>query len=157
MDPVFRAAHRGDVPAIVALLADDELGRARESSASSGTGADLPESYWRAFDAIDADPRQLLAVVDDGAGRVVGTLQLTFLPYLTYQGGTRAQIEAVRVAAELRGTGVGTRFLRWAIDAARERGCHLVQLTTDKRRPDALRFYQALGFEPTHEGLKLHL
>lgn len=156
MEPIFRAAGPADLAAIVALLADDDLGRTREAAPAGGEAETAP-AYRAAFDAITADPRQLLAVVDDGTGRVVGTLQLTFLPYLTYQGGTRAQIEAVRIASGLRGTGVGTRFLRWAIDTARQRGCHLVQLTTDKRRPDAFRFYESLGFEATHEGMKLHL
>jgi len=88
---------------------------------------------------------------------IVGTMQLSFLPYLTYRGGWRMQIEAVRIASGHRGAGIGERLFRWAIERARERGCHLVQLTTDKARPDALRFYERLGFRASHEGMKLHL
>ena len=146
-----RRATRADVPAIVAMLADDELGSTREVA-----GAQLPPSYFEAFDAIDRDPNQLL-VVAEVDGSPVGTLQLTFIPYLTYEGGWRAQIEAVRIASALRGDGLGHDFFAWAIDRARERGCHLVQLTTDKRRADARRFYEALGFTASHEGMKLHL
>jgi GNAT superfamily N-acetyltransferase len=140
------------VPAIVRLLASDPLGAARETT---GTG-DLPEAYWQAFDAIDADPRQLLVVADLG-GRVVGTLQLTFIPSLTYRGGERAQIEAVRIDAGSRNRGLGRAMVGWAIEQARARGCRLVQLTTDQRRPEALRFYESLGFRATHTGMKLPL
>ena len=147
----FRPATSADVPAIVALLADDALGAQREELTDP-----LPVAYGEAFAAIDADPRQLLLVADDD-GRVVGTLQLTFLPYLTHRGGERALVEAVRVASDQRGTGVGRALLAWAIDRARERGCRMVQLTTDKQRPDAQRFYESLGFEATHEGMKLPL
>jgi len=137
----FRRACRQDVQAIARLLASDPLGAARETT---GEG-ELPEAYWQAFDAIDADPRQFLVVAELG-GRVVGTLQLTFIPSLTYRGGERAQIEAVRIDA-------GSR----AIQQARARGCRLVQLTTDQRRPDALRFYETLGFRASHTGMKLLL
>ncbi|MFZ5558602.1 MAG: GNAT family N-acetyltransferase [Pseudomonadota bacterium] len=147
----FRRAGRDDVPAIVRLLADDPLDAARERSDDP-----LPESYYRAFAAIERDPNQELTVVERD-GQVVGVLQITFIPYLTYQGGWRAQIEGVRVASELRASGVGRSLCEWAIARARGRGCHMVQLTTDKTRSDALRFYEALGFEPTHEGMKLHL
>ncbi len=148
----FRRARRQDVPAIVRLLASDRLGAARETS---GTG-ELPEGYWQAFEAIDADPRQLLVVAELNA-RVVGTLQLTFLPSLTYRGGERAQIEAVRIDAGSRDRGLGRAMVGWAIEQARARGCRLVQLTTDQRRPEALRFYQSLGFRATHAGMKLQL
>jgi GNAT superfamily N-acetyltransferase len=151
-DPRFRRARREDVPAIVRLLADDPLGAGRELLGE----AELPEAYWRAFDAIAADPRQLL-VVGELEGRVVGTLQLSFIPSLTYRGGERAQIEAVRIEAGSRGRGLGRAMVRWAIEQARLRGCRLVQLTTDRRRPDALRFYESLGFRPSHTGLKLPL
>jgi GNAT superfamily N-acetyltransferase len=150
--PRFRRARRQDVPVIVRLLASDPLGAARETS---GTG-ELPEAYWQAFEAIDADARQFL-VVAELDGRVVGTLQLTFIPSLTYRGGERAQIEAVRIDAGTRGRGLGHAMVEWAIEQARARGCHLVQLTTDQRRPDALRFYQSLGFRATHAGMKLPL
>jgi len=149
---VLRRAMSEDVAAIVGLLADDTLGRQREQVG----GGRLDDAYRRAFDAIDADPRQLL-VVADLDGEVVGTLQLSFIPYLTYRGGERAQIEAVRVAAAHRGTGLGRRMLEWSIEQARQRGCHLVQLTTNKERTDARRFYESLGFEATHEGMKLSL
>jgi GNAT superfamily N-acetyltransferase len=147
----IRRATRADVPAIVRLLADDELGRQRESATDP-----LPESYFSAFDAIDGDPRHELVVVERD-GEVIGTLHLTFLPYLTYRGGTRAQIEAVRVDRRHRDLGVGQRLFTWAIGRAREQGCHLVQLTTNASRGDAHRFYERLGFVPSHIGMKLDL
>lgn len=147
----FRRATRADVASIVAMLADDDLGATRETP-----GHELPASYLAAFEAIDADPHQELVVAERG-GELVGTLQLTFIPYLTYQGGWRAQIEAVRVASAHRNEGLGHALFAWAIDRARRRGCHLVQLTTDKRRTDAQRFYEQLGFVSSHEGMKLHL
>lgn len=148
----IRRATRDDVDAIVAMLADDPLGRARERYEQP-----LPRSYLDAFDAIDRDPNQALTVACDEAGRVVGVLQLTFTPYLTYQGGWRATVEGVRTASGARGRGIGGRLVRHAIERARERACHVIQLTTDKRRDDARRFYEALGFVATHEGMKLHL
>ena len=150
-DVVLRPARRDDVAAIVALLADDELGAGREQVADP-----LPESYWRAFDAIEADDRNVL-VVGDAGGRVVAVLQLTFIPGLTFAGGERAQIEGVRVAADRRGSGLGRRLVGWAVDEARSRGCRLVQLTTNKERAAARRFYESLGFAATHEGMKLDL
>lgn len=147
----FRPALREDVDAVVRMLADDALGKKRERYESP-----LPEAYYTAFEAIDGDPNNELTVVESG-GAVVGVLQMTFIPYLTYQGGWRALIEGVRVSSELRGAGVGGSMFEWAIARARERGCHVVQLTTDKTRPDALRFYEALGFKASHEGMKLHL
>lgn len=149
--PTIRRATRDDVDPIVAMLADDELGRARERYERP-----LPRPYLDAFDAIDADPNQALLVAWE-ADRVLGVLQLTFTPYLTYQGGWRATVEGVRTAADARGRGIGGRLVRHAVERARERGCHVVQLTTDKRRDDARRFYEALGFVATHEGMKLHL
>jgi GNAT superfamily N-acetyltransferase len=147
----FRRAARADVPAIVCLLADDPLGARREAYAEP-----LPESYYRAFEAIerDANNEMVVAVIE---GRVAGVLQITFIPYLTYQGGWRALIEGVRVAADLRSSGVGRAMFEWAIARAKQRDCHLVQLTSDKARPDAIRFYASLGFVASHEGLKLHL
>ncbi|MEV0729197.1 GNAT family N-acetyltransferase [Polymorphospora sp. NPDC050346] len=157
---IFRAARRADVPAIVALLADDPLGAGREAAGgdAGGTvvGEEVDAAYWRAFDDIDADPRNAL-VVADLAGEVVGTMQLTFIPGLSRLGAERAQIEAVRVRADQRGAGLGRRMISWAVDEARARGCRLVQLTTDKRRADAHRFYAGLGFEASHEGMKLAL
>lgn len=90
-------------------------------------------------------------------GQIAGLFQLTFIPYLTYRGGWRALVEGVRVAAPLRSSGIGRLLFQWAIHRARERGCHLIQLTSDKARPDAIRFYESLGFVATHEGMKLHL
>lgn len=144
----LREARREDVPAIVALLADDLLGAGREGP--------LDDAYWAAFDQIAADPRSLLLVADQD-GRVVGTLQLTMLSGLSRHGMLRAQIEAVRVASEQRGQRLGRRMIKWAIEEARAQGCGLVQLTSDKRRPDAIRFYESLGFTASHEGLKLPL
>lgn len=147
----LREATRRDVASIVSLLAQDELGRQRESA-----GEPLPDSYWAAFDAINDDPDNLL-VVAENEGVIVGTLQVTFLPYLTFRGSWRAQVEAVRVKADRRGQQVGRQLMQWAIDRAEDHGCHLVQLTTNKERTDAHRFYESLGFEATHEGMKLYL
>jgi len=147
----YRQATRDDVPAVVALLADDALGARREDVRDP-----LPQAYYDAFEAIDQERHHTLIVAESG-GSIVGTMQLSFLPYLTYRGGWRMQIEAVRVSGGQRGKGVGESMLRWAIGRAREQGCHLVQLTTDKTRPDALRFYERLGFRASHEGMKLHL
>jgi ribosomal protein S18 acetylase RimI-like enzyme len=147
--PELRRARPDDVPAIVALLAADPLGSTRED-----TEDEAP--YRRAFAAVDADPGQLLLVAE-AAGEVVGTLQLTFIPGLSRRGMLRAQIEGVRVHEDHRDSGLGTRMAEWAIAEARRRGCGLVQLTTDNRRPDALRFYERLGFVASHAGLKLPL
>lgn len=147
----FREAREADLPSIVSLLANDPLGASREESDPSPSLA-----YRAAFDTISADPNHQLLVADFG-GEVVGVLQLSFLPHLTYKGGWRAQIEGVRVAEQVRSRGVGQALLEAAIGRARDRGCHLVQLTTDRRRPRALQFYERLGFAATHDGLKLHL
>jgi GNAT superfamily N-acetyltransferase len=146
-DVIFRSAIETDLPAIVALLADDVIGAGREGES---------DAYLTAFRAVDADPRNELVVAEVG-GEVAGTLQLTYIPGISRMGTERAQIEAVRVAAAYRGHGLGRQLIAWAVDQARERGCGLVQLTSDKRRTDAIRFYESLGFEPTHEGLKLPL
>ncbi|GAA0800115.1 GNAT family N-acetyltransferase [Spirilliplanes yamanashiensis] len=147
-EPEFRLAVRADVPAVVALLGDDDLGAAREAA--------VGPAYWRAFDAIDADPgNELVVVVRDGV--VVGTCQLTYTPSLSRQGALRVTVEAVRVRSDQRGRGTGAAMMRWALDRARSRGCSLAQLTTDKRRADAHRFYAGLGFAATHEGMKLTL
>lgn len=144
-----RQAHRADVAAIVAMLADDPLGATREAP-------DDPAPYLAAFTAIDADPNQYLAVAEVG-GELVGTLQLTYLPGLSHRGAWRAQIEAVRVARSHRGGGLGTALVRWAVDTAREHGCHLVQLSSNASRTDAHRFYTRLGFTASHVGFKLTL
>lgn len=147
--PVIRLATRDDLPAIVRLIADDGLGRGRE------TLSDTPAPcYTDAFAAIEVDPNNEIAVmVLDGA--VIGCLQLTYIPGLSRNGAWRAQIESVRVASHLRGQGLGRRFFEWAIARARDKGCALVQLTTDKSRAEAYRFYESLGFTASHEGMKL--
>lgn len=146
--PVFRRAVAADLPAIVALLADDILGAGREVPGDP--------AYAAAFAAIEADANQMLAVADQD-GRVVGCLQLSFVPGLSRRGMWRGQIESVRIAADQRGSGLGRRMFEWAIAQCRERGCGLVQLTTDKARPQARRFYESLGFQASHEGMKLGL
>ena len=144
----IRIARALDLPAIVALLADDTLGAARERNESP-----VPVSYRDAFAAIEADPNNEI-IVAEWEGRVVAVLQLTIIPNLTYQGGSRGLIEGVMVAAECRSRGIGEALMRWAMERARARGCVMVQLTSDKRRPDAIRFYKRLGFVDSHEGLK---
>jgi GNAT superfamily N-acetyltransferase len=154
---IFRDARREDVPVIVAMLADDFLGADREPAhQADGGGADVDDAYFTAFDQIESDPRNRL-IVAESDGRVAGTLQLTLLPGLSRHGMLRAQIEGVRVAAPYRGQGLGRTMIEWAIGQAREHGCGLVQLTSDKRRHDAVRFYEPLGFTASHEGLKLPL
>ena len=147
----FRSAARDDVPEIVRLLASDPLGAKREAFESP-----LPESYYEAFDAIERDANNEL-IVAELDGRIIGVLQLTFIPYMTYGGRWRALIEGVRIDSEVRSRGIGRELFTWAIDRARERNCHMLQLTSDKARPDAIRFYESLGFVASHEGLKLHL
>jgi GNAT superfamily N-acetyltransferase len=150
-DLVFRDAVVADVPAIVGMYADDVLGSEREDFSDP-----LPEVYLAAFREIDADPRQRL-VAAELDGQLVGTLQLSFLAHLVLRGGERAQIEAVRVRADQRGSGVGEALFRWAIEQAELRGCRLVQLTTNSEREDARRFYERLGFAASHVGMKLSL
>lgn len=147
----FRKAEKKDVIHIVAMLADDKLGKMREDFRDP-----LPNSYYEAFEHINSDSNQELMVVENESQEVIGTLQLSFIPYLTYQGGVRAQIEAVRIRKDERGSGIGEQLFLWAIERARTRKSHVLQLTTDKKRPDALRFYEKLGFKASHEGMKLH-
>lgn len=147
----FRVARTADLLPIVQLLAADPLGAERESAA-----VPLDPAYDAAFGAIESDPNNELLVAESGSD-LAGVLQVTYLPSLTYRGSWRAQIEGVRVAAALRGRGVGRALVMDAIERARARGCRLVQLTTDNRRPDALRFYEQLGFRATHAGMKLTL
>ncbi len=150
-DLMIRVATKGDVPAIVRMLADDHLGSTRESSTDP-----LPASYYDAFAAIEADPHNtiIVASLDDV---VVGALQLTFTPSLSYRGGWRATVESVRTTAVLRGQGIGAALMQHAIGLARERGCVLMQLSTHQSRTDAQRFYQRLGFRGEHLGMKLRL
>lgn len=151
MSALFREARRGDLPRLVEMLADDALGAKRERFEDP-----LPEPYLSAFEAIDSDPNQQLLVAES-EGRVLATLQLSFLPGLSRLGSWRAQIEGVRVASEARGQGLGGALIEEAVRRSSERGCRLVQLTTDKQRPDALRFYESLGFTASHHGMKLPL
>jgi GNAT superfamily N-acetyltransferase len=150
-DLIFRRAVEADLEAIVALLADDVLGATREADAPEAS-----EIYRQAFAEIDSDPNQFLCVAEDG-GEIVGTFQLTFIPGLSRGGAKRAQIEAVRVSSKRRSENIGEMMFKWAMDYSREQGCVLMQLTTDKQRPDAHRFYDRLGFKPTHIGYKLRL
>ncbi|SFO46944.1 Ribosomal protein S18 acetylase RimI [Mesorhizobium sp. NFR06] len=147
----IRGARQADVAAIVTMLADDALGQTREDA-----NLPLSQAYLDAFAAIDSDPNQFLAVMTDGDD-VIGTLQITFVAGLSLRGARRGQIEAVRVAAHRRGEGLGQRLFEWAIDKCRERGCRIVQLTTNKSRLDAHRFYERLGFKASHVGYKLEL
>jgi GNAT superfamily N-acetyltransferase len=147
----FRSARREDLPAIVALLADDALGATRESATDP-----LPPEYTRAFDRIASDSGQEL-VVAEREGDVIGVLQLSIIASLTWRGTTRALIEGVRVRADARGSGVGEALVREAIARARAHGCGIIQLTTDRSRTDAHRFYERLGFHATHVGMKLHV
>jgi len=147
----FRKATTKDVLAIVEMIADDALGSKRENYTIP-----LPKTYYDAFERIDSDPNQELTVVESETGQIIGVFQMTFIPYLTYQGGIRAQIEGVRVHKDHRGLGIGKIIFDWAIRRAKERNAHLLQLTTDKKRPDAIRFYESLGFKATHEGMKMH-
>jgi GNAT superfamily N-acetyltransferase len=148
----FRPARRDDVPAILELLMSDEIARSRPVTSSAADAA-----VWAAFDEIDADPRNELIVAEDAGGAIVGTCQLTFTPSLSRGGAQRMTIEAVRVRADLRGQGAGRAMMGWCLDRARERGCGLAQLTTDKRRTDAHRFYESLGFSASHLGFKIQL
>jgi GNAT superfamily N-acetyltransferase len=150
-DISFRQARFSDLAAIVALLAADELGKDRETITTP-----VDDRYVSAFRAIEADANQELVVVVQG-NDVVGTLQLSYLPGLARRGSWRGQIEAVRISETLRGAGLGQRMIEWAIDRCKARGCTLVQLTSDKKRADAHRFYERLGFVASHEGYKLTL
>lgn len=147
----FRPARSEDVAAIVRMLAEDRIAAERERPDDP-----IPSSYYEAFEDIDRDPSNELIVAEQD-GRVVGAFQLTVIPDLTYQGAPRAQIEGVRVAADVRHQGIGHAMMEHAIERARAAACCLIQLTTDKRRPEAVSFYESLGFRATHEGMKLLL
>jgi ribosomal protein S18 acetylase RimI-like enzyme len=147
----FRRAAREDLPEIVRLLSDDFLGRARERYENP-----LPESYIKAFEEIEADKNNELIVAETG-GEILGTLQITFTPSISFQGGKRATIESVRVDEKYRRRGIGKKLMLWAIKRAREENCFAVQLTTNAERADAHRFYENLGFKGSHLGMKLYL
>lgn len=151
MTLIYREADREDIESLVMMLADDELGRLRED-----TEKPLNDAYVTAFNTIANDPNNELIVVTR-EDKVVGMLQLTFIPYLTHRGSWRCLIEGVRIHSEYRGLGLGTQFFEWAIHRAAEKHCSLVQLTSDKQRPEAIRFYESLGFVASHEGFKLKL
>ncbi|MGC5050849.1 N-acetyltransferase family protein [Micromonospora sp. DT48] len=148
-DVIFRDAVRADLPAILDLLADDMLGRTRDVG-------EVDARYEKAFAEITADPRNQLIVAEAG-GELLGCMQLTYIPGLGRHGTERQLIESVRVRSDQRGRGLGRQMMTWAIDQARQHGCGLVQLTTDKARHDAHRFYLGLGFVASHEGMKLSL
>ena len=147
----FRLATRPDLPSIVRMLADDDLGSRRERYEEP-----LPEPYHSAFDQIEMDPDHELIVAEQN-GEVIGTLHLMFLPSISFQGGLRAQIESVRVDRRLQNQGIGSEMMKWAMERARQRGAHVIQLTTHKTRLDAHRFYERLGFKGSHLGMKLIL
>ncbi|KEQ14146.1 GNAT family acetyltransferase [Endozoicomonas montiporae] len=147
----YRHAETSDLPDLIAMLADDKLGQLREDTSSP-----VNPRYQAVLKAILEDPNNELMVVEYNQ-RIAGMLQLTFIPYLSHTGSWRCLIESVRVHSDFRGRGLGTEFVQWSIERARERQCNLVQLTSDKQRPEALKFYRNLGFVDSHEGFKLKL
>jgi len=148
---LFRSATREDLPSIVRMLADDDLGSRRERYENP-----LPQSYYSAFEQIHNDPNHELIVAEQ-KGEVIGTLHLMFLPSVSFQGGLRAQVESVRMDRRLQSQGIGSEMMKWSMERARERGAHVVQLTTHRTRADAHRFYERLGFKGSHLGMKLSL
>jgi len=148
---LFRPATRADLPSIVRMLADDDLGRQRERVENP-----LPESYYSAFDQINNDPNHELIVAERNE-EVMGTLHLMFLPSVSFRGGLRAQIESVRVDKRFQSQGIGSEMMKWTVERAKQRGAHVVQLTTHKSRVDAHRFYERLGFKGSHLGMKMSL
>ncbi len=147
----FRLATPDDLLDIIKMLSDDKLGSTREQ-----IGENISENYKMAFENIAKDPNQELTVVEMD-GKKVGTFHLTFIQYLTHQGGLRAQVEAVRTHSDYRGQGIGSKMFEYIKARAKQKGCNMVQLTTDKQRPEALRFYESLGYVASHEGMKLKL
>ena len=148
---IFRLATRADLPLIVRMLADDDLGSQRERYEDP-----LPDSYYSAFEQIHNDPNHEL-IVAEREGEVIGTLHLMFLPSISFQGGLRAQVESVRVDKRFQSQGIGSEMMKWTVERAKQRGAHVVQLTTHKTREDAHRFYERLGFQGSHLGMKLSL
>lgn len=151
MNLQHRRAKLDDLKEIVSLLADDKLGRTREQA-----GDEIAQEYLDAFAKIDSDPNQYLMVLEND-GEVIGTCHLTLMPSLTFSGATRLQIEAVRVNLSIRGQNLGQQMIEFALNWGFDHGAKIIQLTTNKERPDALRFYKKLGFKATHEGMKLYL
>ena len=150
-DVLFRLAIRDDLPSIVRMLADDDLGSQRERNEDP-----LPEPYYSAFEQIRNDSNHELIVAERN-GEVIGTLHLMFLPSISFLGGLRAQVESVRVDKRFQGEGIGTELMKWTMDRAKQRGAHVMQLTTHRTRVDAHRFYERLGFKGSHLGMKLSL
>ena len=151
MNLIYRNATKADLPFLVDMLADDDLGAHRED-----TSRPLNQAYVLAFSRIDSDPNNELTVVEF-ENEIVGMLQLTFIPYLTHIGTLRCLVEGVRIHKDFRGQGFGTKFFEWIIKHAKSKGCDMLQLTSNKQRGDAIRFYKDLGFEASHEGFKLSL
>ena len=149
--PTFRDMRRDDLPAVIKLLAEDVLGQSREAA-----GEGIDPAYVLAFDAVARDPNNRL-IVADLDGEAIACMQVTTIPHLTFKGGTRLQIEGVRVDKRYRGQKVGAAMIEWAIALADDTDCHLVQLTSNKDRGDALRFYEERGFQPSHIGFKRYL
>jgi len=147
----YRDARQSDLPVLVDMLADDALGTQREEASIP-----LNQDYLSAFKSIQSDPNNELVVVESD-NALVGMLQLTFIPYLSHRGSWRCLIESVRIHSQFRGMGMGTELFKWTIRRAKQKHCKLVQLTSDKKRPDAIRFYESLGFQATHERFKLKL
>lgn len=147
----YRKATEKDLTDIVKMMADDVLGRERENF-----NTPLPNSYMNAFKNIEADKNQELIVLENEKLEIIGTLQISYLQYISYCGGIRAQIENVFIRADQRGLGIGKKMFEWAINRAKEKKAHMVQLTSNKERPRAIKFYEDLGFKATHEGMKLH-
>ncbi|WP_372752480.1 N-acetyltransferase family protein [Mariniflexile sp.] len=148
---IFRKATEQDLAAIVELMADDMLGKDRENVQNP-----LPIAYLKAFERINSDENQELIVVENENSEIIGTLQITYIQYLNYCGTLRAQIESVIIRKDQRGLGIGKKMFEWAIQRAKDKGAKIVQLTSDKQRPRAIKFYEDLGFKATHEGMKLH-
>lgn len=148
----FRQATKEDLPAIIEMIANDTLGQMRERLEDP-----LPKEYYSAFERINRDKNQELIVLENSQGEVVATFQLSFLQYLTYVGGIRCLVENVHVREDQTGKGIGKHMFQWIIERAKEKNVHLIQLTSNKLRPNAIRFYESIGFKATHEGFKLHL
>ena len=151
MNLIYRHATENDIPVLIKMLSDDSLGKLREDAS-----VPVNPCYLAAMQHIQNDPNNELTIVESD-GAIVGMLQLTFIPYLTYKGSWRCLIEGVRIKEGYRGKGLGTLVFQWAIERAKEKKCHLVQLTSDKQRSDAIRFYENLGFKASHEGFKLKI
>lgn len=149
---IFRKATENDLPQIVKILADDKLGKLRENYQNP-----LPKTYYTAYKAIDSDKNQELMVLQQtDNSKILATFQLTFIPYISYEGSTRALLENVMVQENSRGTGIGQQIIEWCIERAKTKNAHVLQLTSDKQRPQAIKFYEKFGFKASHQGMKLY-